>query len=66
MLLSAHFSLEELTASELAARAGIDNTPSAEVVRNLARLAEGLELVRLALGEASISITPMNPSPLRR
>jgi len=66
MMLSAHFSLEELTASEIAARAGIDNTPSAEAVRNLARLAEGLELVRLALGEASISITPMNPSPLRR
>ena len=66
MMLSAHFSLEELTASEVAARAGIDNTPSAEAVRNLARLAEGLELVRLALGEASISITPMNPSPLRR
>ncbi len=65
-MLSAHFSLEELTASEIAARAGIDNTPSAEAVRNLARLAEGLELVRLALGEASISITPMNPSPLRR
>ena len=66
MMLSAHFSLEELTASEIAARAGIDNTPSAEAVRNLARLAEGLELVRLALGEALISITPMNPSPLRR
>jgi len=65
-MLSAHFSLEELTASEIAARAGIDNTPSAEAVRNLARLAEGLELVRLALGEALISITPMNPSPLRR
>ena len=65
-MLSAHFSLEQLTASEVAARAGIDNTPSAEAVRNLARLAEGLELVRLALGEASISITPMNPSPLRR
>ena len=66
MMLSAHFSLEQLTASEVAARAGIDNTPSAEVAHNLGRLAEGLELVRVALGEASISITPMNPSPLRR
>jgi len=27
MMLSEHFSLEELTASEVAARAGIDNTP---------------------------------------
>src|SRR2546428_3850466 len=57
MLLSAHFSLEELTASEIAARAGIDNAPSAEVVRNLARLAEGLELVRLALGNKPVHIT---------
>jgi len=54
MMLSAHFSLEELTASEVAARAGIDNTPSAEVVRNLARLAEGLEFVRLALGSKPV------------
>ena len=57
MMLSAHFSLEELTASEVAARAGIDNTPSAEVVRNLARLAEGLELVRLALGNKPVHVT---------
>ena len=57
MMLSAHFSLEELTASEIAARADIDNTPSAEVVRNLARLAEGLELVRLALGSKPVHIT---------
>ena len=56
-MISANFSLEELTASEVAARAGIDNTPSAEVVRNLARLAEGLELVRRALGNKSVHIT---------
>src|SRR5437667_5283176 len=48
MMLSKHFSLEELTASEVAARAGIDNTPPAEAIRNLVRLAEGLELVRAA------------------
>src|SRR5881409_3642713 len=57
MMLSGHFSLEELTASEIAARVDIDNTPSAEVVRNLARLAEGLELVRLALGNKPVHIT---------
>src|SRR5207249_6633828 len=57
MMLSAHFSLEELTASEVAARADIDNTPSAEVLRNLARLAEGLELVRRALGNKPVHIT---------
>ena len=50
MTLSAHFSLEEITASEVATRAGIENAPPAEVIRNLLRLAEGLELVRAALG----------------
>ena len=49
MMLSKHLSLEELTASEVAARAGIDNTPPAEAMRNLARFAEGLEEVRVAL-----------------
>ena len=56
-MLSAHFSLEELTASEVAARADIDNTPSAEVLRNLKRLAEGLELVRVALGNKPVHVT---------
>src|SRR5207249_7874217 len=51
LMLSEHFSLEELTASEVAARAGIDNTPSAETMRNLLRLAVRLELVRAARNE---------------
>src|SRR2546422_5039200 len=63
MMLSAHFSLEELTASEVAARAGIDNTPSAEVVRNLVRLAEGLEIVRVALGNHPIHVSSGYRSP---
>ncbi|PYS07765.1 MAG: peptidase M15 [Acidobacteria bacterium] len=63
MMLSEHFSLEELTASEVAARAGIDNTPSAEVMRNLLRLAEGLELVRAALGNNPIHVTSGYRSP---
>ena len=50
MMLSPHFSLEELTASEVAARARIDNAPPPEVMDNLVRLAQGLELVRRALG----------------
>ena len=57
MMLSEHFTLEELTASEVAARAGIDNTPSAETMRNLLRLATGLELVRAALGNNPIHVT---------
>jgi zinc D-Ala-D-Ala carboxypeptidase len=63
MMLSAHFSLEELTASEIAARAGIDNTPSAEVAHNLVRLAEGLELVRLLHWETSLSTSRADTAP---
>jgi len=49
MRLSPHFTLEELCASEFAARNAIDNTPPPEVVANLERLAEMLEKVRALL-----------------
>ena len=38
MKLSSHFTLEELIASDTAARFGLDNTPNAEVIENLKRL----------------------------
>jgi len=63
MMLSKHFSLEELTASEVAARAGIDNTPPAEAIRNVVRLAEGLELVRAALRNNPIHVKSGYRSP---
>lgn len=51
ILLSEHFTLSELTFSELALRQGFDNTPSEAVVTNLGRLArELLEPVRAILG----------------
>ena len=50
MNLSQHFSLEELTASETADRAGIDNTPNDEVIAKLIILASGLEKIRSVLG----------------
>ena len=50
MQLTEHFSLEELTASEVAVRKGIDNTPSDEIVANLRILAAGLERIRAVLG----------------
>ena len=50
MNLSAHFTLEELTASQTATRRGIDNTPPATVLGNLRRLAGLLEQVRAAVG----------------
>lgn len=48
--LSEHFSLDELIASETAARQGIDNTPGVAVLANLYTLAAALEYVRLLLG----------------
>lgn len=46
MKLSAHFTLEELTFSQTASRAGIDNSPSADVMANLKGLASFLEVIR--------------------
>jgi len=51
MQLSEHFTLEELTASSVAARTGLDNTPNATEVANLVRVAELLEQVRKLLGK---------------
>ena len=62
MNLTEHFTLEELTFSQMAARRGIDNTPSLEVVAHLTTLAEGLENVRTLLG-APIRITSGYRSP---
>jgi hypothetical protein len=56
-MLSAHFSLDELTASQEATRHNINNTPSAKVVENLRMLATLLEQVRELLGSRSIRIS---------
>lgn len=56
MQLSVHFSLEELTASEYAARHGIDNTPPAAVVENLRKTATGMEKVRGILDALPIHV----------
>jgi len=50
MYLTPHFSLGELTGSDLAVRRGINNTPNEAIRKNLKRLAETLEQVRAALG----------------
>lgn len=54
MQLTKHFSLEELTVSQAAARTGISNQPSPEVLDNLTYTATQMELVRDLLG------TPIN------
>lgn len=56
MQLSAHFSLEELTLSNTAIRAGVDNTPPAKVVLCLIHLASVLEVVRQIVNGKPIHI----------
>lgn len=56
MQLSEHFSLEELTASETAARNNWDNTPNATELSNLVRLAAFLEEVKTVLGGKPVMI----------
>jgi zinc D-Ala-D-Ala carboxypeptidase len=50
MKLSPHFTLDEFTVSQTAARRGIDNRPPLEVIENLKRVALGLEGIRILLG----------------
>ena len=56
MNLSPHFTLEELTSSEIAERNGWDNTPNDQELENLKRLAEFLEEVKTALGGKPVII----------
>lgn len=63
MQLTEHFSLEALIASETAARKNIDNTPPPEILANLLILANGLELVRVAVGGRAIQINSGYRSP---
>jgi len=55
--LTEHFSLEELTFSEIAERNGWDNTPNDKELENLKRLAEFLEDVKQALGGKPIIVS---------
>lgn len=50
-MLSPHFALSELVASQEAVRRRIDNTPDAARIENLRRLCETLEQVRTVLGK---------------
>lgn len=51
MKLSEHFTLDELTVSETAARRGMDNTPDNDALMDLKRLAAFLEQVREVVGK---------------
>lgn len=63
MKLSPNFALDELTASETAARHGIDNTPDEAIIKNLTRLANALQEVRALLGNKVIIVSSGYRSP---
>jgi len=54
MHITPHFTLTEMTASQIAAREGLDNTPSPGVLNNLHLLCQALEQVRALFGQAVI------------
>ena len=63
MNLSPNFTLEELTASETAARNGLDNTPGPIAYQNLVRLANFLEEVKKVLGGKPVMINSAYRGP---
>jgi hypothetical protein len=54
VLLTPHFTLEEMTLSQTAERNGIDNTPTPGIIETLRVTCEGFEEVRALLGCALI------------
>lgn len=54
MLITPHFTLQELITSQIAARDGLDNTPTPEIVGNLRLLCQVLEQVRGLFGRPLI------------
>ena len=62
MNLSPHFTLEELTRSQYAARKGLSNDPDDSIIANLKRLAALLEQVRAEIGKPII-VTSAYRSP---
>jgi len=63
MKLSEHFSLEELSFSEVAARLGLDNTPGPIVITNLGLTAGVMERIRTLLGGKAIPVHSGYRSP---
>lgn len=51
MYLTPHFTLAEMTASQIANRAGLDNNPDSKTIANLIELCQTLEAVRTLIGQ---------------
>jgi zinc D-Ala-D-Ala carboxypeptidase len=63
MKISEHFTLEEFSFSETAARLGLDNTPGSIVITNLVLVAAVMEKIRTLLGERPIIVHSGYRSP---
>ncbi len=63
MKISEHFTLEELSFSEVAARLGLDNTPGPVVITNLGLMAAVMERIRTLLGGKAIAVHSGYRSP---
>lgn len=63
MQLSEHFTLEELSFSEAAARLGIDNSAATAEIENLIRTATTMESIRTLLGAMPINVHSGYRSP---
>jgi hypothetical protein len=55
--LTQHFTLQELTASDTAVRLRINNTPTPQVIGELQKTAELLEVVRRLLGDVPLRVS---------
>jgi len=67
MKLSEHFTLTELTRSQVAARLGIDNTPTSDVVEQLKLMCElVLEPIRTAIGRPIVVTSGYRSRELNR
>ena len=64
MRLSEHFTLGELSFSEIAYRSGIDNYPGDEQISNLKRVADLMETIRTLLRSSPIVVHSGYRSPI--
>ena len=63
MKVSKHFTLDEFLLSEVAARLGLDNTPTLVVITHLSLVAATMERIRTLLGNSPIVIHSGYRSP---
>ena len=61
--ISTHFTMDEVTNSQTAARKGIDNDPPHALLDNIKLAAYGMELVRRELGDKPILVSSWYRSP---